>query len=371
MITYNSRLLKPPSEVVFLQPFPERQRQHTTNKFAVSFISFTGETAAPSVDRLRKLFASKFKPISGNPKSFQIWHQVSAYGNHRTFIVVDMGSATMARKSKDLVSAADNLLKIIDDEPNLELLSSNMDKPLGIVLPCFCKQEDSPFPTLKQTSKTCVPIPGKWHDPNKCKTPESQASADNRNTADDSEPMRPIPQQHDAVPGYPPSASPLPLYQGPLRVSTTYPRRSAAATPPTGEVLYASRIEHPAQAVTGYPPDLPQPNYTGPSQGVFTNNEMEPGLSHGAPVACMAMSTDYTTTMTAGPPFASYHNQILDPYAYMPADRMPPGGPTLAACEADMGPSLGAYEADMGPSYPFMEWQNGYDQNYQGGGMSG
>ncbi|KAI0805142.1 hypothetical protein GGR55DRAFT_681427 [Xylaria sp. FL0064] len=356
MTTYNDQLLKTPSEVVFLQPFPERRGKHTTNKFAVSFID---ETAPHSVKRLRKLFASKFQPISRKPNSFQIWYQLAWSGNHRTFIVVDMGRATKARKVEDFESAAKNLLKIINDEPELKLLSSNMDKPLGILLPCDCKQDDSPFPTLKQTPGICVPIPGKWHDPNTCGTPESQPTASNRNTASDWEPMRPIPQQHDAVPGYPPSASPLPLDQGPSSTSTTFPRRSAIATPPTGQAMYTSRIEHPAPAVTGYPPDLSQPNYTGPSQGVFTNNEMEPGPSHGAPAACMEASVDNAAIMTAGPPFDSYHSQFVDQYN-MSADWMLPGDSTL-----------GAYEADMGPSYPFMEWQNGYDQNYQGGGMSG
>ncbi|KAI1349970.1 hypothetical protein F5Y01DRAFT_326816 [Xylaria sp. FL0043] len=369
MTTCNAQLLKPPSKVVFLQPFPEREGKDTTNQFAVSF---TDEMAVPSVDSLRQLFASKFKPISGKPDTFQIWYQSSLSGRRRTFIVVDMKRATRARKTESLESAAKSLLKIINDEPKLKLLSSNMDKPLGIVLPCDCKQEDSPFDTLKQTGKSaCVPIPGKWHDPNTCGKPKSQPTASNVNTAGVWEPMRPIPQQHDAVPGYPPSVSPLPLDQGPSRASTTLPRRSAAATPPTGQVLYTSRIENPAPRLVGYPPDMSPPYYTGSSQGVFTNNEMEPGPSHGAPVACMAASIENATTMTAGPPFASYHNQILDPYVYMSADWTLPGDPTLAACEADMGPSLGAYEADMGPSYPFMEWQNGYDQNYQGGGMSG
>ncbi|KAK5636250.1 hypothetical protein RRF57_011962 [Xylaria bambusicola] len=124
-----------------------------------------------SIDRLKQLFASKFDLIADTPDSFQIWNQRFASGNTLTFIMVDMAKT----KIKNWTSAANDLLVMIMSENGLTLRQNNRDHWVAIALPCGCDQEHSPFPSLQQIpgSPKYIPIPGEWHDPNKCTKQQS------------------------------------------------------------------------------------------------------------------------------------------------------------------------------------------------------
>ncbi|KAI0522167.1 hypothetical protein F5B22DRAFT_643188 [Xylaria bambusicola] len=119
-----------------------------------------------SIDHLKQLFLSKFNLIADTPDSFQMWNQTFGSGNTLTFIMVDMDKI----KAQNLVAAANDLLGVIMLEDGLTLRQNNRDHWMAIALPCGCDQEHSPFPSLQQIPKSSkyIPIPGEWHDPNKC-----------------------------------------------------------------------------------------------------------------------------------------------------------------------------------------------------------
>ncbi|KAJ3562106.1 hypothetical protein NPX13_g8689 [Xylaria arbuscula] len=82
--------------------------------------------------------------------------------------MVDMDK--IKAQNKTLVNVANDLMDIISNQNGFTLRQNNRDHYMGIALPCGCDQENSPFPTLQLIPGTpeYIPIPGKWHDPNKC-----------------------------------------------------------------------------------------------------------------------------------------------------------------------------------------------------------
>ncbi|KAI0428263.1 hypothetical protein F5Y09DRAFT_357918 [Xylaria sp. FL1042] len=343
----NALLLKDQPPVVFLQSFPEEHVGQTTNKFAVSF---SDNIAKYSIDELRQLFVSKFQPISEKPDTFQIWWQSFSSGRRLTFIMVDMERAKETKETVDLIAAARDLLAIIRDEPGFVLRKNNMDFPLGIELPCGCDQPNSPFPTRQQIPKTrrYVPIPGKWHDPNTCQTPQPSSRARAGNPGGLGMPIHTKSREDVQVTGFPPPASSIPTVAGP---STTFLNQESIATPPTGQVMYPSRIEYPTPAGARHPVDVPQVNYTALPHRSFTANEVRPRSSHRAPVALMAPSTDNAAAVPTGSPFEATYNVVPN----MDEDILVDG----SLPDASVSAAIAEFAADM----DYLYLQNEEDQN--------
>lgn len=161
---------------------------------------------------------------------------------------------------------------IITKETDLTLRQNNRDHWLGIALPCGCDQERSPFPTLQPIPGTAdyIPIPGNWHDPDKCKTeyppavledgvPGAMGPFDYTHM-----PIFPSPEGNAEVPGAASMASP------------TAPHPVAAATSLTGDVIYAPSYNYPPPPGIGYSPVAAPDAYSMNPAGAMDSNYSYP-----------------------------------------------------------------------------------------------
>ncbi|KAI0908690.1 hypothetical protein F4823DRAFT_563596 [Ustulina deusta] len=341
---------------VYLQRFPAQDARDRTNKFGVSFNNATSY----SIDCLRQLLASRFSPISNKPDSFQIWNQTLGSGNSITFIMVDMDQV----EANDLIEASSELLRVIRSENGLVLRQNNRDHWMAIALPCGCDQEHSPFPSLQQIpgSPEYRPIPGQWHDPNRCngqQPPPVAFPAGNANAAG-AFGYTPVAVFSGGVPtpGFPTIASSGPFDSVAAAASTAYSRGDAAVASPTGKVVYPPRFEYPASTGAGHEPVVPPASYTALYRESFAD-AVNPDPAYLVSAADLAPPTTNATSLPAGSPFGTPYNMVPDADLDLHPDQLPTD--TSAAT---------AYAPDGDYSYPLIKWRAEDDQTeFQGGGM--
>ncbi|KAI0537548.1 hypothetical protein GGR58DRAFT_527296 [Xylaria digitata] len=243
--------------LIYVQRFPALGLPDRTNKFAVSFdnLQYIGHT----IDHLKQLLASKFYLISDKPDSFLIWKQTSGRQSSLLFLLVDMEQAGVG--VMDMMEASN----VIEGEGGLVLRNNNRDYWMTIQLPCGCEQERAPFPSLRRLpgSPEYEPVPGVWHDPNKCqgRRPFTAASLPSGTTAPSTfgYPLVAQPTFTPFTGGAPMAgnsmvASPASFGLISTGTSMTYSHETAATASPTGEIVYLNQFAHPTSTGAMYTP---------------------------------------------------------------------------------------------------------------------
>ncbi|KAI3327240.1 hypothetical protein HD806DRAFT_550791 [Xylariaceae sp. AK1471] len=281
----------------YMQQFPARDAKDRTNKFGVVF----DDCSNRSVGSLRELFASKFKLVSNKSDSFQTWRQKSGKEHGLTFLMVDMDQIQV----EDLVKASIDLEEIIKSEDGLVLRQNNRDSWIGIEWPCGCGQEHSPFPSFEQTPgpNKSIPIPGHWHDPNRCngQHPPSIASvsqdADGKGTFG----YTPV-AKRTFLPAAKGILTPRlatvasPATCGPIAAaaSSAYAPEDASAASPTRKVKYAARFQDLASPGPTYKAIVPPFPYTAsPPKSPY--EAVAPQAAYKVPAAGMTLQPDGAT----------------------------------------------------------------------------